>query len=220
MVNFINRQFAARCLIFLIIIVVRGASSAATEITTPMDQASQTTDKPGPLGLVVMGASSGIKADYFEQTVTEAISTSGLFSGIDNSKRAGSIIRMIGAQGVFPGIEVSNDTPYVLKVRIIKVKAPSFSIHMTVNMNVVWTLYRTADKATLMHEIIASTYTGGAFEGGVIGANRVRAGAEGAARENIRIGMTMLRSLRIVQDPEIIQPPSPPETKRVDSQRV
>lgn len=176
--------------------------AAATEGIAPQNPLAKEKSKPGPLGLTVSGASSGIKADYFEQAVTDAIVSSGIFCGIDNSKAAEIIIPMIGAEGAFPGIDISNSTPYVLKIRIIKVQAPSFSIRMTVSMNAVWTLYRTADKATLLHAIIPSTYTGGAFEGGVIGANRARVGTEGAARENIRIGMRMLESLDLEREQE------------------
>ena len=71
---------------------------------------------------------------------------------------------------------------------------------MTVGMNVVWTLYRTAEKTELLHEKIYSTYTGGMFEGGVHGANRVRVATEGATRENIRMGIEMLEALDFEQE--------------------
>ena len=170
-------------------------SKPAENLSAPVDE------RPGPLGLIVNGTSSGINTDYLEQTALEAMKASGIFSAIDNSKAAEVIMPMIGAKGVFPGAELSGDAPYVLKIRVIKVDAPSFSIRMTVSMRVVWTLYRTLDKATLLHEIIPSTYTGAAFEGGLIGANRVRAGTEGAARENVRLGMEFLEALDFEQEP-------------------
>jgi hypothetical protein len=203
MYSFNNRCALRR----LILTIIAGGALAicsmatATEAIAPENRLAVEKSKPGPLGLSVNGASSGIKADYFKQTVANAILASGIFSGIDNSKAAEMIIPMIGAKGVFPGSDISNSTPYVLKIRIIEIDAPSFSIRMTVSMNAVWSLYRTADKATLLHEIIPSTYTGGAFEGGLIGANRVRVGTEGAARENIRIGMELLESLNFEQEP-------------------
>jgi hypothetical protein len=73
-------------------------------------------------------------------------------------------------------------------------------------MRVLWTLYRTtgetgaAGKTALLRESISSTYTGGAFEGGVHGANRVRVAVEGATRENIRIGIEMLESFDLEQE--------------------
>ena len=155
----------------------------------------------GPrVGLGVSGASAGITTDYFEQAVTDALVASGIFSGVDNSKTADSVMPMIRAKGVFPGTANIGNTPYFLNIRIIKVDTPSFSVRMTVGMNVVWTLYRVAEKTELLHENIHSTYTGGMFEGGIHGANRVRVAMEGATRENIRIGMGMLASLDLEQE--------------------
>ena len=129
----------------------------------------------GSVELAVSGASAGIQTEYFEQAVTDAIVASGLFPGPDG--------------------EDSHRAPYVLDIRIIKIGTPSFATRMTVSMNVVWKLYRTAEKKTLLHENVQSTYTGKAFEGGLIGANRVRVATEGAARENIRMGVEMLSSV-------------------------
>jgi len=185
--NFFGAQYVSR---YMVSTIIAGGILMFCSVAMAAPESS----KPGPLGLAVAGASSGINPDYFKQAVTDAINDSGIFSSIDNSDAADIIIPMIGADGIYPGNELSDNTPYVLNIRIIKVDAPSFSIRMTGSMNVVWTLYRTADKATLLQEIIPSTYTGRAFEGGIIGANRVRVGTEGAARENIRIGMEMLES--------------------------
>jgi hypothetical protein len=43
-----------------------------------------------------------------------------------------------------------------------------------------------------MSERIESSYTGGFFEGGLHGANRVRVAMEGAMRENARVGVEKL----------------------------
>jgi len=107
---------------------------------------------------------------------------------------------MIGADGVFSGTDNSNDAPYFLSIRVIKVETPSFSMRMTVSMNAIWSLYRTAENIELLHENIYSTYTGGVFEGGISGANRVRVAMEGAERENIRIGIGMLESVDFEQE--------------------
>ena len=121
--------------------------------------------------------SHGISTEYFEQTVTDAIAASGLLSSTDDS----------------------NSTQYQLEIRIIKVSAPSFSARMEVSMNAVWELHGGAGNTLLLHKNVQSTYTGGAFEGGLIGANRVRAATEGAARENVRIGLEELASLNLEQ---------------------
>ena len=134
----------------------------------------------GQFSLTVTGTFAGIKTEYFEQAATDAIAASGLLSSTDDS----------------------NSTQYVLEIRIIKVSAPSFSARMEVSMNAVWELRRIGGNTVLLHKNVHSTYTGGAFEGGLIGANRVRAATEGAARENIRIGLEELASLNLEQGQE------------------
>jgi hypothetical protein len=172
------------------------AAEAAIAESLPAPENS----RPGPVGLRISGASAGITPDYFEQTVTEALVESGIFSGIDNSRAAETIMPMIRAKGVFPGAANNTDTPYFLNIRIVHVDTPSFSARMTVSMNAVWTLYRVAEKVELLHENIHSTYTGAMFEGGIHGANRVRVAMEGATRENTRIGMEMLEALDLEQE--------------------
>jgi hypothetical protein len=174
------------------------ADDAVTE--TPASLPAQEDRLPGPVGLNITGASAGITTDYFEQAVTDALDASGIFSGIDNSKAAETIMPMIRAKGVFPGTPEMENTPYFLDVRIVKLETPTFSVYMTVGMQVIWTLYRTAGKTELMHEKIYSTYTGGMFEGGVHGANRVRVATEGAARENVRLGIELLEALDMDMD--------------------
>jgi hypothetical protein len=184
------------------------ADDAVTEtpesLPAPDPQVSDNS-RPGPVGLNITGASAGITTDYFEQAVTDALAASGIFSGIDNSKTAETIMPMIRAKGVFPGTPEIGNTPYFLDVRIVKLDTPTFSVYMTVGMHVVWTLYRTAEKTELLHEKIYSTYTGGMFEGGIHGANRVRVATEGATRENIRIGVEMLEALDIEQKIELAE---------------
>jgi hypothetical protein len=197
----------------ILLLVVAGAvafcsMTIAAETTTAEDLSepgSQPESKPGevrpgPVGLRVVGASAGITTDYFEQVVTDALVASDIFSGVDNSTTAETVLPMIRAKGVFPGTVEIDRTPYFLEVRIIKLDTPTFSVYMTVGMHVVWTLYRTAGKTELMHEKIYSTYTGGMFEGGIHGANRVRVASEGATRENVRLGVELLEGLDMDMD--------------------
>jgi hypothetical protein len=190
----------------LFLIVTAGGALAfcslltATGAMTPENLPGPGKSHPGPVGLVVNGTSAGITTEYFEQTVTDALVASGIFSGFVNSRAADVIMPMIGARGTFSGIDKSSNAPYLLSIRIIRVDTPSFSTRMAVSINAVWILYRTADKTELLHEKIYSTYTGGVFEGGLHGANRVRVALEGATRENIRIGIEMLASLNLEQE--------------------
>jgi hypothetical protein len=174
---------------------------AATEDGVPAQPATTESSaipensRPGAVGLVVNGTSAGITPDYFEQAAAEALLESGIFSKIVTPEKSKVAVSMIRSSGTFSSELISEDTPYFLNIRIIEVDAPSFSIRMTVGMNVFWTLYRTAGKTEFLHEKIHSTYTGSAFEGGLSGANRARVATEGATRENVRMGMALLESL-------------------------
>jgi hypothetical protein len=152
-------------------------------------------DKAAKISLAVSGASAGITTDYFEEALAEAMLNSGGIPTVSNTGSSGITMRLIGFSSTFSGIEGDDDSPYLLDIRIIKIEAPSFSVHMEVSMNVVWKLYDRTAETTLLQQNIQSTYTGGAFEGGLLGANRVRAALEGAARENVRVGVDLLASL-------------------------
>ncbi len=191
-----------RCLV--LIAIAAGASmfcsvSMADEAAVSQGAAVGENDGPGMVGLGVSGASAGITSDYFEQALTEAIVADRIFSGVSSTHEAAVILPMIRADGIFPSTEVSGDTPYFLSVRIIRVDTPSFGLRMTVDMQAMWTLYRTANKEVLFNEKILSTYTGGVFEGGIHGGNRVRVAMEGAARESIRIGLGKIVALDLEQ---------------------
>lgn len=212
--RFFDRRCGCRYLIM--VVIMAGAltfcpMAMATETMTPEDQSTPgelsapEDSRPGPVGLGVSGASAGITTDYFEQTVIDALAASGIFSEIDYSKSAKTEMRMLRVKGVFGGNTEIGDTPYFLNIRIVSVDTPSFSVRMTVDIDVIWTLYRAADKAELLHEKIHSTYTGGLFEGGIHGANRVRVAMEGATRENVHIGTTMLESVDFDQPLEPVQ---------------
>jgi hypothetical protein len=201
--EFISYRYAPRRLISIIIAggaLTLCSMTMATEAATPESLSASEKSYPGRVGLAVSGAAAGLTTEYFEQAVTDALVAKGVFSGIDNSRTADVVMPMIGASGIFSGIENSSGAQYFLKIRILEVDTPSFSIRMTVGMNVLWTLYYTVGKTELLREKISSTYTGRVFEGGFIGANRVRAAMEGATRENIRIGIEMLATLDLEQE--------------------
>jgi len=137
-----------------------------------------------PIELSIRGAVAGVSTDYYKQTIVDAINTSDIFPADNTSDNT------------------KGSKPYSLEIRIISVDTPSAGSDMTVNMRVVWKFYRTIDETVLLKEIISSTYTGALFEGGFIGANRVRAAMEGASRDNIRVGLEMLAALDL--EPEAV----------------
>lgn len=166
-------------------------------VDTPAPENVQPEPKPAPNSLVlrVSGSSAGITTNYFESAATEALIASGIFSAINQSTSADEVMPMIRAKAVLPRTVETDNVAYLLDIRIIKVDSPSFGVRMTVGMHTVWVLYHLPDKVELLHEKVFSTYTGGFFEGGIHGANRVRVAMEGAERENIRIGMAKLAAL-------------------------
>jgi len=144
------------------------AKTAPAQMPPPAEKADA-----GPVELIVSGASAGISPVYFEEHLAQAI-----------------------LEGdVFPPAANAEVQPYRLEVRITRIEAPSFAFRMTVDMKAVWNLRKKADEETLLDEVILSSYTGNPFEGGLIGANRVRVAAEGAARENIRQGIEKITAL-------------------------
>lgn len=157
-------------------VVLLSSMTSSKEVMNPEIASTPDTNYPIPFELTVRGASAGIQTEYFEQTIVDAIVANQLFIGLQNG----------------------NGKDYLLNIRIIKVNAPSFSHKMTVDMNVIWDLSRAGDGVHILHEKVSTSYTGGVFEGGLIGANRVRAATEGAARENIRAGLEMIASLDFI----------------------
>ena len=199
--TFPRHRSAIRRLIVILIaggVLIIGSTTAAN--TTRMQGDSADKERPGPIHVAVSGASAGITTTYFESAVTDAIVASDVFSVIDSSEKTEITMRMLRASSTFSDTSTDIDTPYRLKIRIIKVETPSFSARMTVSMNAIWELYSTTEDGPLLHEKIYSTYTGGVFEGGLHGANRVRVAMEGAARNNIDIGVEMLASLNLEQE--------------------
>jgi hypothetical protein len=204
-----NQNRLPRLLMIVFSIMMVSAMAVANEGPAVQVEPVPEDSRPGPLGIAVSGGSAGITTDYFEQTITEEITASGTFSSIANSEAAKIVMRMIRADGVFPDFEEAKKAPYFLQVRIIKVNTPTFSMRMTVDIDVIWSLYRTGDKTELMKERINSSYTGGVFEGGLHGGNRVRAAMEGAMRENIRVGVERLGSLEFAVDQEDLSAAGP-----------
>jgi len=199
--TFPRHRSAIRRLIVILIaggVLIIGSTTAAN--TTRMQGDSADKERPGPIHVAVSGASAGITTTYFESAVTDAIVASDVFTVIDSSEKTEITMRMLRASSTFSDTSTDIDTPYRLKIRIIKVETPSFSARMTVSMNAIWELYSTTEDGPLLHEKIYSTYTGGVFEGGLHGANRVRVAMEGAARNNIDIGVEMLASLNLEQE--------------------
>jgi hypothetical protein len=117
---------------------------------------------------------SQISNKAFMQAITESLYKSGLFSEIIHGKNA----------------------DYLLNVMIFDLAQPNFGFSFTVKMEAVWSLAHADSKKILMRESIRSSYTATAGEA-FVGATRLRIATEGAAQENIRLGIKKLSQLNL-----------------------
>jgi hypothetical protein len=111
--------------------------------------------------------------------------------GITNEDFRAAIIQAIRDSQVFAGVEEGDRGAYSLHVHILKLDQPFFGASMTVKMETAWRLVRAGSDEAILEADIASSHTTGASEA-FVGATRVRLANEGAARENIRIGIERL----------------------------
>jgi hypothetical protein len=117
---------------------------------------------------------SQISNEAFMQAIADSLYKSGLFSKIIHGKNA----------------------DYLLNVMIFNLAQPSFGFSFTVKMEAVWSLAHADSKKVLMRESVRSSFTattGDAFAG----VTRLRIATEGAAQENIRLGIKKLSQLNL-----------------------
>ncbi|MBT6596079.1 MAG: hypothetical protein HOB34_08270 [Nitrospina sp.] len=117
---------------------------------------------------------SQISNEAFMQAIADSLYKSGLFSEIIHGKNA----------------------DYLLNVMIFDLTQPSFGLSFTVKMEAVWSLAHADSKKVIMRESIRSSFTatmGEAFAA----VTRLRLATEGAAQENIRLGIKKLSQLNL-----------------------
>jgi hypothetical protein len=98
--------------------------------------------------------------------------------------------------GLFSKIIHGKNADYLLNVMIFNLAQPSFGFSFTVKMEAVWSLAHADSKKVLMRESVRSSFTattGDAFAG----VTRLRIATEGAAQENIRLGIKKLSQLNL-----------------------
>lgn len=118
-------------------------------------------------------------------------------SNISNGEFAKAIEESITQNKLFTQvIQGQGGADYLLNVAIVNMSKPSFGASFTVSMEGAWTLTQVSTKKVVMRESIRSSATatiGQAF----VGAERLRLAVEGAARENIRLGLTAISKLHL-----------------------
>ena len=117
---------------------------------------------------------SQISNEAFMQAIADSLYKSGLFSEIIHGKNA----------------------DYLLNVMIFDLTQPSFGFSFTVKMEAVWSLAHADSQKVLMKESIRSSFTATAGEA-FAAVTRLRIATEGAAQENIRLGIKKLSQLNL-----------------------
>ena len=161
--------------------VLSGCSTPATSKSMVVSTFSLQKVFPYSVSVNVLGGKetdamdkSQISNEAFMQAIADSLYKSGLFSKIIHGKNA----------------------DYLLNVMIFNLAQPSFGFSFTVKMEAVWSLAHADSKKVLMRESIRSSFTatmGEAFAG----VTRLRIATEGAAQENIRLGIKKLSQLNL-----------------------
>ena len=161
--------------------VLSGCSTPATSKSMVVSTFSLQKVFPYSVSVNVLGGKetgamdkSQISNEAFMQAIADSLYKSGLFSKIIHGKNA----------------------DYLLNVMIFDLAQPSFGFSFTVKMEAVWSLAHADSKKVLMRESIRSSFTatmGEAFAG----VTRLRIATEGAAQENIRLGIKKLSQLNL-----------------------
>ena len=161
--------------------VLSGCSTPATSKSMVVSTFSLQKVFPYSVSVNVLGGKetsamdkSQISNEAFMQAIADSLYKSGLFSKIIHGKNA----------------------DYLLNVMIFNLAQPSFGFSFTVKMEAVWSLAHADSKKVLMRESIRSSFTatmGEAFAG----VARLRIATEGAAQENIRLGIKKLSQLNL-----------------------
>jgi hypothetical protein len=161
--------------------VLSGCSTPATSKSMAVSTFSLQKAFPYSVSVNVLGGKetgamdkSQISNEAFMQAIADSLYKSGLFSKIIHGKNA----------------------DYLLNVIIFDLTQPNFGFSFTVKMEAVWSLAHADSKKILMRESIRSSYTATAGEA-FVGATRLRIATEGAAQENIRLGIKKLSQLNL-----------------------
>ncbi len=153
---------------------------------------------------------AGIVPTTFDVTARHAASVSVAVTGgrstgdldapqISNEAFAEALTGAIERSGVFSSVADGSRADYRLAVQIFRVQPPLMGFAMRANMEVGWTLLKTATNKMLWQQSIASDFTATTSDA-IVGATRSRMAVEGAARENIKQGVAALSRLPLEQD--------------------
>ena len=108
----------------------------------------------------------------------------------------GAVEDSIARTNLFRGVLQGSGGDYELTVFLWNVRSPPMGFNMTVDVEMAWTLARSADKAVLLKKTIKTTHTTKAGEA-FAGVERVNMARSEAVRENIRQGLQAIADLKL-----------------------
>lgn len=115
-------------------------------------------------------------------------------STIDNESFAAALAASIRASGPFALVVENGPSPYRLDVTLMRVMTPNVGLDLTSTVVAQWQLTSQSSNAVLMNEHISTTHTA-AFSEAFAAIKRLRLSVEGAARANIREGLSRLAKI-------------------------
>lgn len=115
---------------------------------------------------------------------------------IPNADFARAIQTSIIDNGVFTKVLPVGSSDYLLSVSIVNMSKPLFGASFTIDLEAAWSLTNASTKTVVMRESIKSTYTA-TMSQAFVGATRYRLAVEGAAQENIRLGLIAISKLKL-----------------------
>jgi len=117
-------------------------------------------------------------------------------SRISNDDFAKAIEASIIEHGLFTQVVYGKGSDFLISANIINLTKPIFGASFTVEMEAAWSLSDPKSKKIFMRESIKSSHTA-TMDDALFGPTRARLAVEGAARENIRLGIKAISKLQL-----------------------
>jgi nucleoside diphosphate kinase len=117
-------------------------------------------------------------------------------SQISDEAFSKALVEAITKSQVFSKVIEGQGGEYLLNVGIISMDQPSFGLNFTVKMEAGWSLVNAATGQVVWQKAIKSEHTATAGDA-MVGATRLRLANEGAARNNIQLGLAEISRLKL-----------------------
>lgn len=148
--------------------------------------------------LVVDDASFGVNYPFSVQVTTSgggATEDIG-YTNISNEDLAAAIEESITKSGLFEKIVHGDTADYRLNVALVSMSKPMFGLTFKIDMEMAWSLVNKATGEAVMRESIVSTHSA-TFSDAAVAVTRIKLAIEGAAQQNIRLGLRKIAGLQL-----------------------